>query len=85
MPKRKRVQAESNGVSSPSQSDKRIQQKLFHASKLLHRALKTAKAFERQKLARRSKIAAQDVSQSDIRRIDAEIESLKVYVALCSF
>lgn len=56
---------------------KRVAEKFHHHKKLLSRALKTAKGFERQKLGRRRKTALKD-NAADVVRIDAEIDALKV-------
>lgn len=83
MPKRKRNEIESapRENSSPNSATtnqrKRAEEKLFHGKKVLHRALKLAKGFERQKLSRRRKSAVKEPAGA-IARIDAEIEALKV-------
>lgn len=56
----------------------RTEQKLEHGQKLLFRAFKTAKGFERQKLGRRRKTASADDDTKDMERIDAEVTVLKV-------
>jgi len=53
-----------------------VEEKLHYAKKLLHRALKLARGFERQKLGRRHKAAVK--KQVDVERLDAEIHALKV-------
>ncbi len=83
MPKRKRDEAE-YPFTSPSgrhrlprvPQPKRVEEKLHYAKKLLHRALKLARGFERQKLGRRHKAAVK--KQVDVERLDAEIHALKV-------
>lgn len=57
---------------------KHVEEKLFHAKKILQRALKLAKGFERQKLGRRHKTATQKSEVSELSRLDAEISALKV-------
>lgn len=82
MPKRKRGETDGAAPKKPAGSGeptqrKRVEEKLFHGKKVLHRALKLAKGFERQKLSRRRKTAvAKD--EAAIARIDAEIEAVKV-------
>lgn len=81
MPKRKRDVAEEAGgrPRRPQQAQaKRVEEKLFHSKKVLQRALKIAKGFERQKLGRRQKTAVQQKHEADKQRIDEEIEALKV-------
>jgi hypothetical protein len=67
MPKRKRT--------SPSDPQSAIREKLVQSKKLLQRALKTAKGFERQKLGKRLKNA--QTNGTDVSRINREIEALK--------
>lgn len=81
MPKRKRDTAEEVGGrphGSQQLQQKRVEEKLFHSKKVLQRALKIAKGFERQKLGRRQKTALQQKNEADKTRIDEEIEALKV-------
>lgn len=87
MPKRKREDGDflspaGGGVSVPGQPSKvlrkKAEEKIFHGRKLLQRALKVSKGFERQKLGRRQKQAAAGNSQADIARIEKEILVLKV-------
>jgi BUD22 len=54
-----------------------VQGALTKARKQLHRALKTAKGFERQKLGKRLKLATTNGESKDIARINREIEVLK--------
>lgn len=56
---------------------KNIAEKIVQSKKLLHRALKTAKGFERQKLGKRLKTAIETGKHEDVRRINAEIQALK--------
>lgn len=67
MPKRKR----------PGQSDPKteVREKLDHSKKILQRALKLAKGFERQKLGKRLKLAQS--KNEDVSRINREIEAWK--------
>ena len=71
-----------------NQPRNRTAEKLFYSQKLLNRALKVAKGFERQKLAKKRKAAEKDEKQKDIKRLDTEIEAIKVRerdLLLCSF
>lgn len=47
--------------------------------KMLFRALKLARGFERQKLGRRQKVAKQAQDHADTARLNAEVAALKVY------
>jgi len=67
MPKRKRP--------APADPQSAIREKLTQSKKLLQRALKQAKGFERQKLGKRQKLA--QTNGSDVSRINREIEALK--------
>lgn len=86
MLKRKRDVAESPGggderpprVKSYGVQRKRVDEKLFHGKKVLLRALKLAKGFERQKLSRRHKTAVHKNDEADVGRLNAETEALKV-------
>lgn len=51
---------------------------------MLHRALKTARGFERQKLGRRQKTARQKKEEGELGRLDAEVKALKVLCAMLS-
>ncbi|KAK3080467.1 hypothetical protein LTS18_001138, partial [Coniosporium uncinatum] len=84
MPKRKRddsVQASYNLSDTSEEALKTrrplVKQKIDHGKKTLVRALKLAKGFERQKLGRRHKAAAQKNEDKELARLDAEIEALK--------
>lgn len=74
MPKRKRG-AENDPVYLRKEE---VEQKLEHCRKLLNKALKLAKGFERQKLGRRVKTSTQKSDQDDLKRLHKEIEILKV-------
>jgi hypothetical protein len=77
MPKRKWSNYQNDGGRSfPSRKDV-VSETLTQSKKLLHRALKTAKGFERQKLGKRQKIAIDGENFEDVRRINREIEALK--------
>ncbi|KAL1306110.1 hypothetical protein AAFC00_004227 [Neodothiora populina] len=82
MPKRKRDGAESPAAESGEEQGKsmrqrRVEHKLEQGYKLLNRAFKTAKGFERQKLGRRRKTACEKGDSKDVQRIDAETEAIK--------
>ncbi|KAF4633104.1 hypothetical protein G7Y89_g5016 [Cudoniella acicularis] len=75
MPKRKRPD-----YGNPTARLKQdVLEKIQHSQKLLHRALKTAKGFERQKLGKRLKAAQAKGSDgaAEVGRINKEIEALK--------
>ncbi|TAQ87501.1 hypothetical protein B7494_g4164 [Chlorociboria aeruginascens] len=79
MPKRKRGASDDydrhGRINSMRAQD--ITAKLLESKKTLHRALKTAKGFERQKLGKRLKSATTNGDAVDIARINKEIEVLK--------
>lgn len=63
---------------SSAKQRKQLPTRLDQAKKELTKALKVARGFERQKLSRRRKAAAEkDSKAGDVARIDAEIEALK--------
>jgi len=79
MPKRKReAEQDPRGIVSTVQQKKNVEEKIFHAKKVLQRALKPAKGFERQKLGRRQKTATQKSELDELPRLEAEILALKV-------
>ncbi|KAG4438871.1 hypothetical protein IFR05_005660 [Cadophora sp. M221] len=77
MPKRKRSTFEGTGDRVQHMRKEDTQEKLTQSKKLLHRAFKTAKGFQRQKLGNRLKIATTEKKSDDIVRINREIEALK--------
>ena len=77
MPKRKRDFTEHDGDRVQSMRRKDVAEKLVQSKKLLHRALKTAKGFERQKLGKRLKNATAAGTTDEATRINREIEVLK--------
>ena len=87
MPKRKRtegdgeVSAGSKGKKTPIQVA-RLEHKIEHGVILLHRALKTARGFERQKLGRRQKTARSKKEDAQLARLGEEVTSLKVRFSL---
>ncbi|KAI9659650.1 MAG: hypothetical protein M1831_003731 [Alyxoria varia] len=80
MPKRKRDHDDSQG-SMPTANgrgqNRPIDAKLFHYRKLLQHALRVAKGFERQKLARRYKKAIENDDQANLKRFGIEINAIK--------
>lgn len=83
MPKRKRDGSESPQEGGDEEQGKslrqrRVEHKLDQGYKLLNRAFRLAKGFERQKLGRRRKTAAEKGDAQDVVRIDAETEAIKV-------
>lgn len=75
MPKRKR--SDDEGINAPSSRKRSVQEKLTQSKKLLHRALKTAKGFERQKLGKRLKLATSNQQADEIARTNRELEAWK--------
>ena len=73
MPKRKR-----DGLAASNDSNLILQQKIFHGTKKLNHALKTAKGFERQKLAKRISKANSDHATAEGARLTEELSILKV-------
>ena len=55
-----------------------VQKQCEHGKKLLFRALKTAKSFERQKLSKRIKAAVSRKDDTEFNRLNAATEALKV-------
>ena len=87
MPKRKRDGSEASASDAEgaegveggvSMRQHRVQQKLEHGHKLLARAFKTAKGFEKQKSGRRRKTAGEKADVKEVARIEAETAALKV-------
>lgn len=89
MPKRKRAASDDGANDGDTQRKDRkltlraarLEQKIEHGVVLLHRALKTARGFERQKLGRRQKTAKGSKDEKALARLAAEVEALKV----CTF
>lgn len=77
MPKRKRNAPEGNGDRAFQRQKQDILEELTQSKKLLHRALKTAKGFERQKLGKRLTNATKRGQADEIARINREIEVVK--------
>ncbi|RFU24710.1 hypothetical protein B7463_g11624, partial [Scytalidium lignicola] len=81
MPKRKRSSyddaSDGNGNRVLKMRKKDVEDRLSPAKKQLHRALKTAKGFERQKLGKRLKLATTAGETDQVQRINTEIKMLK--------
>ncbi|KAF2227412.1 Bud-site selection protein [Elsinoe ampelina] len=79
MPKRKRESGSVEGDVEKLESLRTLQAKakIHHGQNVLHRAFKTAKGFERQKLSRRHKTATSQKDDTAVARINAEIEATK--------
>lgn len=77
MPKRKRDTSDHEGSRAQSMRKKDVSEKLARSQKALHRALKTAKGFERQKLSKRLKHATAQRDEKNVARINREIDALK--------
>lgn len=81
MPKRKRPYYGRKGVDPAKELDLKkteIVKKLVHARKVLHRALKTARGFERQRLGKRIKLATAKQDVAETGRLQRELNVLKV-------
>ena len=79
MPKRKREDGDAPDAESRNGvKQRRTEHKLKLGAIKLGHAFKVAKGFERQKLGRRRKNAVSQNNPNDVKRIDAEIEALKV-------
>jgi hypothetical protein len=82
MPKRKRVYDNSDPSQVGFQFERRkrtVEQALQLSRKELGRALKIAKGFEQQKLGRRLKIARGKEDNDGIKRLEKELDCLKVW------
>lgn len=55
-----------------------LEHEIEHGAKILHRALKVARGFERQKLGRRQKAAKDKKDGAESARLEAEVAALKV-------
>ena len=81
MPKRKRTSIENRQVDLAEELElkkQNLEKKLVHGRKLLNRALKTAKGFERQKLGKRIKLAVGKKDEVESGRLQRELDVLKV-------
>jgi hypothetical protein len=77
MPKRKRGSFEEGGDRAIPRRKHDVEEKITQARKVLHRALKAAKGFERQRLGKRLNNARTQGNNGDVQRINKEIEVLK--------
>ncbi|KAF1984930.1 Bud-site selection protein [Aulographum hederae CBS 113979] len=81
MPKRKRdgtiAAAQNFSLKTPEARRPYVEEKIKHGLKVLTRALKLARGFERQKMSRRQKAAKSGGDEKVLVRIDREIEALK--------
>ena len=83
MPKRKRTHYRREEVDPTQETElkkEELEKKLVHGRKVLNRALKTAKGFERQKLGKRIKLATKEQDEAEAGRLQKELEVLKVRV-----
>jgi hypothetical protein len=81
MPKRKRTHYGREKLDPTQQNDfkkRELEKKLVHARKVLNRALKTARGFERQKLGKRIKLATKEQDEAEAGRLQKELDALKV-------
>lgn len=87
MPKRKRSDeafqkpaVDPNDLTEPSRprQQRLSTNTLYQYEKILFRALRLARGFERQKLGRRQKVAKQAKDDVEIARLNAEVAALKV-------
>jgi hypothetical protein len=81
MPKRKRGhygRAELDPTQELELKKGELARKIVHGKKVLHRALKTAKGFERQKLGKRIKLATENQDGVEAGRLQRELDALKV-------
>lgn len=82
MPKRRKFDNAHDNLDLPDRvitlQRKQIQQDVDYGKKVLHRALKLARGFERQKLGRRQKTAKQKNDGAESKRLEAEVHALKV-------
>ncbi len=82
MPKRGRVDFDQNGGQLPDRAISlqrtHLEHETEHGKKILHRALKVARGFERQKLGRRQKTAKDNQDVAEVARLEAEVVALKV-------
>lgn len=80
MPKRKRAhygREELDPTQETELKKKELEKKLVHSRKLLNRALKTARGFERQKLGKRIKQAREKQDEAEAGRLQKELDVLK--------
>jgi hypothetical protein len=81
MPKRKRGPYRREDLDPTQEFELKkteLTKKLVHSKKVLHRALKTAKGFEWQKLSKRIKLATEKQDGVEAGRLQRELDFLKV-------
>ena len=89
MPKRKRdgtVYGRKPAGDREQIKKKIVDQKIVYCKKLLHKALKTAKGFTRQRLATRARLAADEGAEgeAELKKLEREIDVLKVVLSTFS-
>jgi hypothetical protein len=85
MPKRKRAYRGREELDSEQEirlKKEELERKLVHGRKVLNRALKTARGFERQKLSKRIKLATVEHDGGEAGRLQRELDVLKAGVLL---
>lgn len=78
MPKRKSDIHDNNGSHAVHPHSDRLESVLIHSKKVIFRALKVSRGFERQKLGRRQKQAKERGGEGEFARFEAEVVALKV-------
>lgn len=80
MLKRKRGQYEGHGRAVEVDPKKEVEAKIVHGKKVLNKALKLAKTFERQKLNKRIKLVEKEngAKEGEKERLNRELEVLMV-------
>lgn len=80
--KRRKLNSEHHDGDVPSRAvalqRNQLEHEIEHGTKILHRALKVARGFERQKLGRRQKAAKDKKDGAESVRLEAEVVALKV-------
>lgn len=80
--KRRKLDSEHRDGELPSravnQQRSQLEDEIEHGTKTLHRALKVARGFERQKLGRRQKASKEKKDGAESVRLEAEVAALKV-------
>jgi len=79
--KRRKLDSEYHDGGPPSRAvvlqRSQLEHEIEHGTKILHRALKVARGFERQKLGRRQKAAKDKKDRPESARLEAEVAALK--------
>lgn len=80
--KRRKLDSENRNAKLPNSAlnlqRSQLAHEIEHGTKILHRALKVARGFERQKLGRRQKAAKDKKDGAETARLEAEVAALKV-------